>query len=148
MIKSKSFEIGDTKIILYQRVIIITGTILTFLFSILTISYKNPNFLYFPFIVLIFFGLLTALYLKIFSIKYDKETFIIENILKKIEIPSDEFINVIRVRNFEFLLRVTFKGESFLVLMKSDEYFRYLFKSNTNFSLEITNKVFENLGRN
>lgn len=137
--------VGDNKISKYQLIIIVIGVILVLLFSSLSIIYKSTDFLFAVGFIIAFFSLLTLLYSKLFSIKYDEQYFYIQNIFAYDKINASEFRAIKPVKFVDFLFKIKFVQKSFLFIITSDDFFKNVFRSKKMQTKEIEQKIIQNL---
>lgn len=132
------FEIGETKVYLYQRIIAVVGIVLFFFFSVVAIVTQNEYYKLFPVVVLVLFAAITFMYSIIYSVRVSQGYFYVRNIFKKKRISSEEFIQVKSVKGFDLLMVVVFQKERFFVMKKSKNFYKDLFKSKDNVAKELT----------
>jgi hypothetical protein len=136
-------DIGDTRVLKYQKTIIIIGAISLLLFSSIAIVSENKYYKYFPMIVLLFFIIILLIYSKIYSINCDLKYFYIRNLFSKKTIKKEKFVEIRKVPYLDFLQIVVFKDISFLILRTSESFFNNIFKPTDIVAKELTTKVKE-----
>jgi hypothetical protein len=134
-------HIGDAKVKCYQTLTIITGIATTILFLLVAITAQNEHYKLLPFFTLVFFSLLSLLYSRIYSVKYDSKHFYIENLFRKVKIDSSQFVRIQSIYQFEVLMMIVFKNQKYLMLAKSEDIFRGFFKPNDSIYKELTLKI-------
>lgn len=134
-------EIGDSKIIYYQKFVILVGIILFCFFSLLSLISSNPFYFYFAIIVALIFIIITFLYSRVYSVKYNSEYFYLSNIFKKESICTSQFIEIRKVKLIDFLFVVVFKEKRFLLMIKSEDIIKNFFKFRSKYAKETTQNI-------
>lgn len=143
------FELGDSKITYYQKLIFVIGTILLLFFSFISFNSNNHYYYYFPFIIFVLFSIISFLYTKVYGIKYDSDYFYISNLFKKEKVCASHFIKISKVKHVDFLYIAVFKcNKSFVFMVKSQDILRYFFNFRDKHVNEMTQKIIQTIGKN
>jgi len=137
--------VGDNKVSKYQIIIIAIGVLLVLLFSSLSVIYKSADFLFVVGFIIVFFSILILFYSKLFSIKYDKQNFYIQNIFAYYKINSSEYRAIKPIKFVDFLYKIKFDKKTFLFIITSDDFFKNFFRSKKIQTKEIEQKIIQNL---
>ena len=136
-------SLGDNNVQVYQISIVLIAIVIFLFFVIVYFVFKNINFLLSGGISFLFFSMLVYLYSKVFSIKYDKEGFVLKNVYSTKYIKAERFIEIKAIRFLDFVYRISFNEDSFYFLINSDEYYKTLFKRKRTIAEKMTNDVNE-----
>jgi hypothetical protein len=128
MNKNEPKSLGDNEIIKYQKVLIFTGLTLIIFFSLISLAYKSFDFLLGTGIITLVFLIFFLFYLKIFSVKYDKDFFYVKNILYNHKLDASKFRHIKNVRYLGFIYKMEFEHGSFYFMLKSDVFFKNVFR--------------------
>lgn len=145
MNNDKFYELGDNRVIYYQKYIIIVSILSLLFFITVSIAYRNINYLFISFFVTVLCTILILLYSKIFCVKYDSNYFYLRNLFFKKRISSSHFVQIKKVKFLDFLIVIVFKERRFILMEKSDDFLKNFLKSNADYSEEMTLKIKENI---
>lgn len=136
------FELGDSKIAYYQKIIFVIGAISLLFFTFISLNNNNPNYYYFPFIIIALFSVISFLYTKVYGIKYDSDYFYISNLFKKKKVCATDFKEIRKVLFVDFLYIAVFKNNmSFLFIIKSQDILKHFFGFRDKHIEDMTQKI-------
>jgi hypothetical protein len=142
MMNKSLFELGDSKIAYYQKLIFVIGAVLLLFFTFISLNSNNKYYYYFPFIIFALFSIISFLYTKVYGIKYDSDYFYISNLFKKEKVCSSHFIKIRKVIHIDFLYIAVFKdNKSFVFMVKSQDILKYFFNYRDKHINELTQKI-------
>jgi hypothetical protein len=144
MNKIECKSLGDNEIIKYQKVLIITGLTLIVFFLLISFTYNSFDFLLGTGIITLVFLVFFLFYLKIYSIKYDKDFFYVKNILHNQKLDVSRFKHIKSVRYLGFIYKMEFEHSSYYFMLKSDAFFKDIFKKPADVAKKLELEIISN----
>lgn len=144
MNKIECKSLGDNEIIKYQKGLIIIGLALIVFFLLISFIYNSSDFLLGTGIITLVFLTLFLFYLKIYSIKYDKDFVYVKNILHSQKLDVSGFKHIKSVRFLAFIYKIEFEHSSYYFLLKSDAFFKNIFKTPTEVAKKLELEIISN----